>query len=241
MRALLIQARKDDETLAEEFNEFVRFSGVPTDAWDTINLFDGGRFESSRVDTYDFICFGGSSQEEELHVQHPAVVSDAKALVRHCVAKDIPTFASCYGFELAVEALGGELVDDERNVQELNCTIELTEVGKRDVLFAEMPAMFEGISWHKHRAGVIPEQLEVLATANTCPVEVFRVKGARVYGFQFHPELDAADVRARLTRYIDLYPDQKAELENTLAKLQETPVANNLLRAFIERVVQPAL
>ncbi len=240
IKCLLIQIREDEETLREEFDEFVRFSGIPAENWKVINLFETGRFSKEVLEGVDVLWYGGSSHEDKLNKYHKEAVFDAGEILRYATDKKLPVFASCYGFELAVEAFGGHLTVDTRNTQELNVDIKLTPEGERDVLFEGFPKEFEGISWHKYRADEkrLPKGMSVLASAETCPVEIFKMENSKTYGFQFHPELDAPDVKARLTRYIDIYPEQKDALQQILDALHDAPKANELLRLFVERIVQ---
>ncbi len=243
LKILVIQIR-DDQTIRDlEMGEFSRFSGLNLEQFTVINVFDTPLFEKGVIENHDALFVGGSSDSSGLEsLAHPEKYPYAKKLrdlFIHCLEKEIPVFASCYGFEEVATAVGGTLTKDNRNVGAGFATIELTEEGKNDPLFKDMPNKFPAISWHSEKADHLPDNCTVLAKSETCPYLAIKIKDKPFYGFQFHPEIDKQGLIGRLKRYIDRY--QSGDVEKMLEKIEqncpEVPEANNLVKKFVERII----
>ena len=73
--------------------------------------------------------------DEELGVLEPETypaVPYCIALLEKCIARDFPVFASCFGFQLAVLAMGGDIVRDERDFEMGSLPITLRSAAAGD-------------------------------------------------------------------------------------------------------------
>ena len=88
---------------------------------------------------------------------------------------------------------------------------------------------------HKDSVEVLPTGATLLADGQTCPAQLFRF-GDHVWASQFHPEMDDAAIRTRLSFYENAGYCDPDELAETYARLQgnDTSHANSLLRRFVE-------
>jgi GMP synthase (glutamine-hydrolysing) len=112
------------------------------------------------------------------------------ALLGKCVASDTPALGICLGAQLLAEATGGSVRHD---VPEIGyAPVRLSAAGREDPL---MGAFIDGTpTFNAHRDFITAgADAVVLARSARAPVHAFRV-GSRVYGLQFHPEMDAAQV-----------------------------------------------
>lgn len=232
-RVLLMQIREDLETKKEEFDEFVRFSGIPEQNFDVLDVYLNPNFKPNIIDDYDTLFIGGSSDASVTKPEKYTFVEPGKQLIAHCVQKDIPVFASCFGFQIAVEALGGHVMVDEENMEFNTMDIQITKDGKNDPLFSDLGDSFLAISAHKERATNLPNDAINLSFTEQCPYHAFTLKNKPFYAFQFHPEIDVVDLIARLRRYAGRYMSHE-EAENLIKKFKETPEANKLLRKFVQ-------
>lgn len=237
LKLLLLQIRDDAVTCQEELDEFVRYGKLEPHQIEVLNTFETPTFEATRIVGYDALLVGGSSDASVTQPEKYPFVDDAKRLLLYCLDKSIPVFASCFGFQVAVEALGGRVIVDAASMEMGTYQLQLTEAAATDALFHDVPDRFWAVSGHKERALSLPEEAVLLAYSELCPFHAFRIIGKPFYGFQFHPEVDTADLIARITRYQTRYLESAAALAQILQGLQETPIANQLIEKFIDRIL----
>jgi GMP synthase (glutamine-hydrolysing) len=244
LKILYMQIRSDQETRDEEFDEFVRYSGLFPEQFTIWNVFDTDHFDATGASEYDALFIGGSSDDPDdsptLDPGRFPFITDAKALIRYCIDENIPTFASCIGYQIAIEVLGGEVVFDREHMEMGTYPIYLTEEGKKDLLLHDTPSGFFAVSGHKKRAAAVPEGCTLLAYSDLCPFHAIRVNGKPFYAFQFHPEIDRTDLLVRLKRYISRYFDDEASkkvVERIVEANHDTNTSNTIVKKFVERVL----
>lgn len=240
LKILLMQIRDDTVTRLEEFEEFVRYSGLGPEQFSVLDVFREPFFDKSCLDGYDALFVGGSSDASVTKPDVYPFVESAKRLLVHCLEQEIPVFASCFGFQVAVEALGGKVIVDKDRMEMGTYPLWLTEAAADDLLFQDVPNGFWAVSGHKERAVVLPEDAILLAYSDLCPYHAFKIANKPFYGFQFHPEVDARDLGIRIKRYQDRYLDEEDQLKDILQNLQNTAIANELIAKFVDRVIVPA-
>lgn len=237
LRILLLQARNDLATQQEELEEFSRYSGLGIEQFTVLNGFDQADFSSTIIAGHDALFIGGSSDASVLKPELYPFVSPSQALILHCLECRIPVFASCFGFQLAVEALGGQVILDRQNMEMGTYPIYLTPQAQADPLCQTFPAEFLAISGHQERAATLPPQAIHLAYSQNCPYHGFTLPGQPFYAFQFHPEVNRADLIARISRYCDRYFEHPDSLRDLANSAQDTPIANQLIAAFVDRIL----
>ncbi len=237
LQILYLQIRRDSLTRAEEFQEFVHYSGLEASQFTVLNVFDRPVFNPDRVAQYDALFVGGSSDASVLDPHRYPFVASALGLMAYCEAQSIPVLASCFGFQLAVEALGGKVIADPARMEMGVYPMKLAAIARQDPLFYDMPDRFMAISGHKERALTLPSQAACLASTEQCPYHAFKVINKPFYGFQFHPELNPQDLASRIQRYKDHYLEDDDHLDQILASLCETPESNQLIHKFVDRIL----
>ncbi len=237
IKILYIQIREDQATRQEEFVEFVRYSGLAENQFHILNVFDTPKFSPQEANNFDAVFVGGSSDASVLEIENFPFVIPLKELLAYCVEIDKPVFASCFGFQAVVEALGGEVILDKENLEMGTYKLTLTEAAKEDILFHDTPQVFEGVSGHKERAGTLPENVTMLAYSELCPYHAIKINDKPFYAFQFHPELDKEDLVPRLMRYKERYFDEEGAIQKIIDGCKDTPEANKLVRKFVERIL----
>lgn len=97
----------------------------------------------------------------------------------------IPVLGICYGAQLMSYTLGGKVQ-----------SAETREYGKTEIQMSESP-LFEGIEsksvcWMSHTdyVSVVPEGFKIIATTDACPVAAYANDDTKLYGVQFHPEVN---------------------------------------------------
>lgn len=236
LRILLLQIRDEALTRQEELESFARFSGLAPQQISVLNLFDTPDFDPAMVHDFDALYVGGSSEASVLEPERYPFVIAAQALLRYCIEHRVPVFASCFGHQLAVMALGGEVVRDERDFEMGTVAIRLTAAAHSDLLFQGTPDPFMAVSVHRERATQLPANCELLAYTEAC-IHSFRVQGKPFWTAQFHPEVSKSILISRLTIFKEKYTDGDGHLQKILDAAVETPDSNNLLKKFVDRVL----
>lgn len=97
----------------------------------------------------------------------------------------IPILGICYGHQFICANLGGKVE-----------SAVVREYGKADVVLDNNSVLFNGIDekqscWMSHTDVVsrAPEGFKILATTDECPVAAVEDDSRRIYGVQFHPEV----------------------------------------------------
>ncbi len=238
VKILLLQIRDDKETMLEELYEFVQFSKLHEEQFTVLNTFITPHFDIDAILGHDALFVGGSSDASVLAPDEFIFTRDCQRLIRHCYEYNIPVFASCYGFQLAVQELGGQVIIDKENMEMGTYQIALTDAAKDDPLLHDIPSPFWAVSGHKERALHIPEDAVLLAYSHACPYHAIKFIDKPFYGFQFHPEMDTKDLIARVSRYQERYLQDAEALEYIKqSAYPDISEANSLIAKFVDRIM----
>lgn len=236
LKTLLIQIRDKPEVREEEHNSFCEFSGLRPDQIDIFNVFDQPHFPDHIVDGYDGVFVGGASEANVLEPERFPFVDNSIELMRYCIDQSIPVFASCFGYQLAVLALHGNIVSDDKDFEMGTLPIQLSAAARQDPLYCDTPSPFMAVSVHRQRAVANPDNCIELAFTDVCS-HSFKVIDKPFWAFQFHPEVDRRILIERLTVFKSQYTDGDDHLSEVLNSAVETPESNDLLKKFVERVL----
>ena len=237
LRFVLLQARDhDDPMLDRERRSFAEHLDVDDQRVVPLNILDG-RVSPEDLERGDALLIGGSGDYyvSKDHLPHAESVYD---LLRDVAARGHPTFASCFGFQLIVRALGGEIVHDPATTEVGTLDLRLTVEGKGDPLLGQLPERFAAQLGRKDRAARMPDGVPNLAASALNRHQALRLPGKPVWATQFHPELTGDENRARFERYLAGYSAHMSdgEREAALSRFRPSPEANSLLRRFVRLV-----
>ena len=233
---LLLQSRDLDDPMREhEIDCFRRHLGVSEAELVTVNVVERlpTREELNRAAG---LLMGGSGDYSCLD-DVPWIhrfIEFARVAV---LGEGRPTFAACFGFQILVRAMGGEMIRDPANMEIGTIPLDLTPAAQHDPIFSRLPRTFDAQVGHQDRATAYVPGVENLASSAACPLHAFRVGNLPVWATQFHPELDAADVRLRYFRYLAKYKPgstEDSDHEAFLNGLRPSPHASGMLRHFAE-------
>lgn len=107
----------------------------------------------------------------------------------------IPVLGICYGCQLTAYLLGGTV---ER--------ASSSEYGKAEVWYAKSPLTLNmpdtAVCWMSHtdRITKLPEGFETLAHSDNCPYAAFGDEKRKIYGVQFHPEVNHTEYGTQLLK-----------------------------------------
>ncbi len=237
MRLLLLQIRQDPKVRREETESFLRYCRLAPEEMDVLNVFDTPQFGAEVLKGYDALLVGGASEASVLEPETYTAVPYCIDLLKHCIDVDYPVFASCFGFQLGVLALGGEIIRDEKDFEMGSLPISLRPAAADDLLFHDVPDGFHAVAVHRERSVHCPPGAIELAYTEPC-CHAFKVEDRRFWACQFHAEVDRDILVERLTIYKDHYTDGDDHLAEVLDNAVETPESNALMGKFVDRVLR---
>jgi len=236
LKTLLLQIRHDEQVKKEEHDSFITYSGLRRDQIDVLNVYERSDFSLNEVDDYDALFVGGTSNANVLQPEKYPFVHHCQDMMKYCLDKEIPVFASCFGFQLAVLALGGEILHKEKDFEMGILPMQLSPEAGEDELYKDIPNNFKAITVHQQLALNEPPNSALLAYTDAC-CHSFKVNDRLFWAFQFHPEVDKQVLIDRLTLYKNKYTNDDGHLASILANAEETPESNKLVRKFVDRVL----
>ncbi len=237
IKILLLQVRQiDDAARLEERASFAAMAGVTETCVIPYDLLTGTP-TLAEIRQYDALMVGGSGDYyvSKGNLPNSQTVLD---LLAEVAAVGHPTFASCFGFQLMAQALGGEIVYDPDHMEVGTFTLTLTEDGRSDSLFQYLPNTFRAQLGRKDRASRLPDTVLHLAASANAPFQAFRVPNQPIWATQFHPELTKETNLARFRRYMDGYAavTSPQELQTMFDHFDDSPEANQLIGRFMRLV-----
>lgn len=234
---LLLQARHaDDAARDEERSSFAAMTGLKLDQIVPLDLLTQTP-TLEQIRKHDALMVGGSGAYYVTRGNLPGF-QEVLAVLRQVVDIGHPTFASCFGFQLMVEALGGRVIYDPPNMEVGTYSLRLTSAGRQDELFGYLPPTFRAQLGHKDRADSLPPGTLNLAVSDNAGFQALRVPNKPIWATQFHPELSREENLKRFNRYLDGYASlmSQEEVQVTLARFDHSPEANELLVRFLKLV-----
>jgi GMP synthase-like glutamine amidotransferase len=130
-----------------------------------------------------------------------------KRLIAEAVRAGTPFWGVCLGVQLLASALGARVyAGEEPEVGVL--AVELTDEGRADPVFRDLPPSFPSLQWHGDTFD-LPEGGVRLAGSPAYPNQAFRFE--RAYGVQFHLEVSPGMAR----EWMDV-PEYAQSLEQTI-------------------------
>lgn len=236
MTILLLQARDaGDAMLEHELDCFVERCGIDRGRFRPLNL-AAEPIDPTALRDVDAVMIGGSG-DYSLARGGFHWHADYLELMRAVIRRDVPTFASCFGFQAIVQALGGRVVRDPNSAEVGTFPITLTEQGQDDPTFRSFDTVFDAQLGHNDSVRDLPDELIRLAFSERCAVQAIRVVGHDIVATQFHPELTMQENMVRYMRYLHAYePDltEKEAREVARSIHRPSPAASGLLRAFVQ-------
>ncbi len=237
VKILLLQARHPtDQARHGERRSFALRAGLELD---NITPFDllSQTLDLNEVQKYDVLMIGGSG-DYYVSKQNLPRFPQVMELLNEVVSIGHPTFASCFGFQLLVQALGGEVAYKPEFMEVGTYQVRLSEAGRVDELFASLPLTFFAQLGHKDRAESLSARVVNLALNENSAYQALRVPGKPIWATQFHPELSKEENLERFHIYMKGYantmsPEQKKDV---LSRFDDSPETEKLIPSFLKLV-----
>jgi GMP synthase (glutamine-hydrolysing) len=237
MKILLIQARRpDDPMMQHEQHCFAAATGLDAGSFRYVNVVD--RVPApAEIDGVDALMIGGAGHFSVTR-REETFYEPLTELMRWVAAEGFPTFASCFGYQMMVHALGGRVEHDDDRSEVGSFTLRLTDAGRDDELFSRLPAEFMAQMGHLDRATAMPPGVPNLASSDRSPLQALRIPGKPVWATQFHPELDQKTNHDRWVAYMERYDPHRIGEEASGFTALPSPEASTLLPAFLELIAK---
>lgn len=186
---------------------------------------------------HGLVVLGGPMNVDQV-ADHPHLTTEVE-LIQQAIERDMPVLGICLGAQLTARALGASVrANPEKEIGWVD--VELTEAGRGDDVlgvFQERERIFQ---WHGDTFE-IPAGAVHLAKSAACANQAFRF-GSRVYGLQFHLEVDHALIERWLR--VPVHQEELRELggrvdpqaireETTRVMARAKLLADEVFRAWI--------
>ena len=169
------------------------------------------------------VVFGGeqSARDDRLHPYLPAL---AEMMAAESVAGAV--MGICLGSQIMARGAGGDNILGA--APEFGwCDVALTDAGRKDPLFAALPARFPIFQWHSDTFTLPPGAVTLAQSARA--IQAFRL-GPRAYATQFHFEASRAVVA-----------DWSATFPDLIAAMDPQWAAEHASRAAVQGVAADAV
>jgi GMP synthase (glutamine-hydrolysing) len=237
LRILLLQFRVAKEMREQEVRCYLKFGKLNKNQVVAHYLLEED-FDVESLKDYDAVIIGGTGDFGSCDIREKYLKAYKKLekIAHYCKKNKIPALSICLQVWAAID--GGEVKTDGSRQEVGTFVIKLTEEGKKDVLFEDMPREFKAQVGHKDYVSKIPKGAVLLAYSDLCPTHAYRV-GDREYFLQFHIDLDKKSVVERIKFYghEGYAPEDPEELKKLFDSIEETPESTGLLEKWVDRIV----
>ncbi len=240
-KILLIQFRTDS-TASHERKSFNNFSLKHSINIENISALD------KRIDwtnpkkiicKYDSILLGGSGElcfsekNKKNKEKFNLAFKNTDKLINLLIKKDFPTLGICFGHQLLGHHFGVLIHKDKSQAKSGSFSLSLTEDGKNDLIFKDIPETFIAQYGHKDCLKNIPDKAKLLATGGSkCKVSALKYKD-NIYSVQFHPEMNKNDLIKKMNIYSD-YIDDEYRFKKSLKNSPDSP---KIIENFIKNII----
>ena len=224
---LLIKTGSTHAAIRERFGDFDRWFVDNLDNCDVSLMNAVTTGDLPRPEDHDGVIITGS----------PAMVTDrepwSERLAEWLVLAHgrLPILGVCYGHQLLAHALGGSVGWHPQGREIGTVDIQLTAAGETDPLLGSLPGVFSAQVTHAQRVSRLPPESILLAANDFESHHGFRL-GQSTWGVQFHPEFNAAIMKAYLREAQPALQREGRDVAELLAQVTDTDANGGLLRRF---------
>lgn len=198
----LLQFRENKLVAQHERKCIARYLGKRAELISQNIFLDNFNFLNTFFLNISAVVLGGSDfsfSEKEKYRSLWKKIEKTTPILKQIIQKNIPSLGICFGHQYLAYVLGAEIIRDNSQQEVGTFKILLTKAGRMDSLFFQMPSEFFVQEAHKDIIKNLPPGVILLAESKKCKIQSFRYKD--IYGVQFHPELNARDMKIRANFY----------------------------------------
>src|SRR3977135_3951966 len=170
---LLLSVLAEDAAADDEYAAMMRFAGLEANGLHRIRLTHRALGAIDLADWSGIILGGGpynvSDAADSKSETQRRVESELLPLIGRMVDRDFPFLGCCSGGGTLGSGVGGPA--DRPSTEPVGAlTVTLTEQGRRDPLFADLPDVFDAYGGHKEGARALPRDLACPAYSAHIPI-----------------------------------------------------------------------
>ena len=194
---------------------------------------------ASWLDDCRAIIIGGSGDISATNPAHDPWVTPLRRLLHAVLTRRHPLFGICFGHQLLGKHLGATLRTEPAHAEAGTTAYEMTAEGIEDPVFRALGPYFDAQTGHSDSLLELPPGTERIAMNARLSQQAIRVKGACIYGTQFHPDMTGAETRERYLAY----QEEMAKVSPEIAKngAEKYRLGADEATALLGRFVQMAL
>ena len=114
---------------------------------------------------------------------------DAPTIDKEIFNLDIPILGICYGMQLMTHLLGGKV----KKAQKREYGVTKVTLNNNSILFNHLETNNNLLMSHTDYVDKLPEGFENIGSTSHCPNAAIENKEKRLYGIQFHPEVNLSE------------------------------------------------
>lgn len=157
-----------------------------------LDIVFGGDGLPESLEQYDGLVMLGGGLMPDDYDKAPWLHQE-RVLAAQAIATDTPTLGICLGGQLLADVAQGEVRRDYGTPERGATKISITAAGAADPLISAFAPESFLMENHQDMITALPPGAVLLADSVDCPHQAFRI-GERVWGLQFHPEVNAAEL-----------------------------------------------
>ncbi len=234
-KMLILQFRPETEVADDEFQAFLKYGKLKENEVERVRA----EFElpDIELENYSSVLIGGSpytTSDKEKSTAQEKVEEKLFSLMREIYEKDFPYLGNCYGHSTMAQAIASAVSKEKYGEAVGAVSVSLSEEGRKDKLLEGVESPFYAFVGHKEACQVVPPEAVLLASSETCPVQMLRFK-QNVYSTQFHAELDFEGLALRIDFYKDkgYFPPEDAEKLKDEARKYNITEPMKILENFV--------
>ena len=155
---LILQTRIEDEVSDNEFDAFVKYSGLDKQYFDRLRMEKNGIDKKIDLNNYSGIILGGGPlcvSSKDKSPQEIKMETDLYTLLDEIVEKDFPFLGACLGIGILGNHQGCIISKEKYGEDVGGVDIVKIEEGKKDVLLRGLDDEFRAFVGHKEACQVL--------------------------------------------------------------------------------------
>ena len=191
----------------------------------------GGEFPES-ADDYVGVYLSGSPHGAYENIPW---IEQEHGWIERFAARRVPMFGVCFGSQILASALCGRDQVFRRDDCEVGYKwLDMHDGAGADPVCRGVGARVRMFVWHNDEVSAGHPDMQVLASTDVCPNQIWRHRAAPAWGVQGHLEITRREAPAWFERNRDRLERDRADVDALIADADESADAKTMLRNFLD-------